>query len=1094
VAGIQFKKPSTGSRTVKPLALGIAKPKSAKKSITPTEIRKGNAASSKMLKTLGVDYRNPNDKPSFLDKLFGLIQTPATGVESVIHNVISAPDDKLNPLAEMGKSLKGEKTVTGSHIIGDLGINPTSAFGKFVKAAGGVALDMGLDPLTYLSAGFSASTKIKAASEAARLFDTGLDAAKVAELAEFAPKILSYADDAGEIAVDALRSDHAMQKDVWKGILRSTGKTTGDSGGLKFALGVGDKALKAPLLPDSLIGDAVGGLVSKVADTGAGRVLGRAADTAAELVTPFYKNREKLGTMGAYAKKTADHARNIGLKKAATLAFDDATAAFDGVSDEARNIGTVVLQRMDVHAATKARYVDEIAKTQATIDSIATALKGADKSARFKLKMKQDTAFKAMDSVRAKLTGLVSTEVFDPADFKKGMEALGKGALGADDIERATSAFENFTEHMKSIRAEELASGREIADRGLYYVTGVDGTAHRSVLDLLKGEAVASGDTLTASNLDNIRNPVSGSGGGMRGTGANNGAAKDFATIEDRLKAGIGASTDARDILYQRLNNSRRLTANTDYYDGLAKTFGEVIPESVPDKLANPSKVKLHWENGVLTTTDGTKYRIPERIAETVDKFMGFAADEGSVKAFNKGLGTLTTIWKSQALATPGFVMRNMYSNYYLASAHGMGNVQMWKDATRIAAGMADDAEEIVLKGRKWTVADIKAAIVEHAVTNGGQMSELTPDANGLGDVASFLAGGAKKGYSSKIHLFNGKVEDTGRIAVFLQSLDNGMLPRDASSMVDKVLYSYDPNDLTSAEKGLRQIIPFYVWMRRNLPAQVEHLIHDPKVLTIWDKAKDNGDEVTGNTTNWGEMPKYMRDMGAIPIPLPNGKKMYLNPNFGWQDINKLESVASAFGGDFAPLTRDTMGMMSPIFKVPAEIAMNTDSFYQAPIEAYEGELKKAPSWLQMLSSKLDGNPAWEAAKEAGGAKSAQDGTLMVSPYFAKFIQNIPIAANIGRATETGDKQAGRLLSMGLGIKPMADESQKWSDNRAYEDQRNLADAIRGMKALGFDTAGARAAVKASQPKAPTKASQANKSTIGGKKTLSQLLAARKAK
>lgn len=1080
---VAIPKLGSGRKTaVKPLKMGAIKSKKPS-GISPDKIREGNAKNVAALEKLGIKYKNPDDEPKFLDKLFGTLSAPMVGVESLVHNAVSKSNDKINPLTEMVKSAKGERVINGSHILDEFGVKPKSAFGKFLKGAAGVAIDAGLDPLTYLSFGFGATTKIRAAENAAKLFDTGIDAARMAKLAEYEPKLAKLVDAGGDIAKDAIKAlPHDDQLNIWKAILRETGHGLGDTGGIKAVLGIGDKAPKVGLVGEKSITGAVERLVpSAVKDSELVGKVKNIGATAADLFTPFYKDKAEQGILGAYRQKALRDVQKRGLKNAVSTAVREAKEVFDGVDEEARNLGTIAFQRLDKHAALKEQAFKKLDEMYALRDSLAKQLENASdpkKAAQIRqaiLDNKRD-----LGAFRDKLTRFVESEKLNPAEFKKELAALG---VKEDQLDKATEAFSKFSdamkkEHLREIKFGSTEQGKIIGDRGAFYVAGIDGKPHKSVSAALQREAKLSLDDLIKrgapeeevaaaqsklDNLLNIRTPDSEFAAAKGGT-TNHAAGKVFNSLEERLNAGIGATTDAQEIMAKRLANGRRAAVNDTFFDSLAHDFGEAIPQKLPFGENDPQKVRLHWEKGIITDTSGQQYRLPKGVAETVDKLRGFMEDPRSVKTWNDGIGKLTQIWKSQAVATPGFAMRNAFSNYFLASAYGMGKVDVWTDAFKMSTGLLDDAATI---GKGHKVGEVRQMLEEHAVIDGSLMSEVAESNKKLGTVGRIAAGGKP---AEMMHGINSKVEESGRIAVFVQALDQGMTPREAALYTDRVLYSYDPSDLTDWEKGVKNVVPFYVWMRRNLPAQVGHLIHDPKVLTFWDKLKDNGDEVTGNTTNWGEMPAYMRDNHPIPIPLGGDRKMYLNPNFGWQDVRQVEDLFAAAKLDFDPLLRDTAGALSPYIKTPIELGTNTDLFKQDKLVKYQGELTAAPVWAQKLEDTLKGNPAWEAAKAQGSAKVAKDGTLMVSPVFLKLLSNIPMLANVTRATTPSDQQASRIMSMTLGIKPYADESAKWHDNRAYDDQTNLNDAMRALKNLGIDTKAAKESVSGKKKKSkPTK-------------------------
>lgn len=79
-----------------------------------------------------------------------------------------------------------------------------------------------------------------------------------------------------------------------------------------------------------------------------------------------------------------------------------------------------------------------------------------------------------------------------------------------------------------------------------------------------------------------------------------------------------------------------------------------------------------------------------------------------------------------------------------------------------------------------------------------------------------------------------------------------------------------DYSDLTHAEEYIKDVIPFYKWMRTNVPYQLRMLAENPAKLTlVHDKLKRYAFEAQGIDYEEAklQMPDYMQESLAIPIP-----------------------------------------------------------------------------------------------------------------------------------------------------------------------------------------------------------------------------------
>lgn len=119
------------------------------------QIAASNERNIARLGAAGIADPTKKKNPSALERIFGVLDVPGSGVRSIVHNVTNPYGDKdVDPLAEMFKALKGEKRVEGADIVGDWGVD-----NKWAKLGSGLLVDVLLDPVTYLSFGIGGAGK-----------------------------------------------------------------------------------------------------------------------------------------------------------------------------------------------------------------------------------------------------------------------------------------------------------------------------------------------------------------------------------------------------------------------------------------------------------------------------------------------------------------------------------------------------------------------------------------------------------------------------------------------------------------------------------------------------------------------------------------------------------------------------------------------------------------------------------------------------------------------------------------------------------------------------------------------------------------------
>jgi hypothetical protein len=166
--------------------------------------------------------------PSGLDRIFGILDTPGAGVRTIAHNLLNKESDQdLSIAGEMLKSLKGEDRVEGADILADQGVK-----NKWAKMLGGIAIDILLDPVTYLGFGLGSFTKAESSARLAQMASEGIDAAKLADYGVDAAKYADKLDDAGKLAVGFLETDDSRK--IASAVRAAVGAEQGNAGGIKF--------------------------------------------------------------------------------------------------------------------------------------------------------------------------------------------------------------------------------------------------------------------------------------------------------------------------------------------------------------------------------------------------------------------------------------------------------------------------------------------------------------------------------------------------------------------------------------------------------------------------------------------------------------------------------------------------------------------------------------------------------------------------------------------------------------------------------------------------------------------------------------------
>ena len=171
-------------------------------------------------------------------------------------------------------------------------------------------------------------------------------------------------------------------------------------------------------------------------------------------------------------------------------------------------------------------------------------------------------------------------------------------------------------------------------------------------------------------------------------------------------------------------------------------------------------------------------------------------------------------------------------------------------------------------------------------------------------------------------------IENNARAAHWIHRLKRGDSDVDAASSVYKYLLDYD--EITDFEKRyLRNVIPFYTWMRKSAPLQVQAALEDPARYSAVPKFMNF---IEAFSEDWADVegPDYFSESNAVRLPiLYDEKPLFIVPDLPFQEFNTIGDPVKAIASG-----------MTPFVKGPFEwYPKHAQSlFTDRPIEKYIGE------------------------------------------------------------------------------------------------------------------------------------------------------------
>ena len=306
-------------------------------------------------------------------------------------------------------------------------------------------------------------------------------------------------------------------------------------------------------------------------------------------------------------------------------------------------------------------------------------------------------------------------------------------------------------------------------------------------------------------------------------------------------------------------------------------------------------------------------YNMDNKLYHTVNQFTELQMN--SMKSgFTKAFDGVQRGWKAvNTFINPGFHIQNALSNAFssmLAIGADAYNVKKINKTLNILR-TKDPKQIIKLGGKDYTFKQVADLIEQYGVIDNTFFNKDVMDSlEGVYNFFPFKLGN-KVGTT---------VEGTQRAHLFISALDQGMSPAEAAEMVDKFLFDYA--DLTHFEQAhLKRIIPFYTFMRKNLPLQFEMMIEKPQVYSNFQKAfreigqmGEDGEYVEENERNpWRQ--------GDIQLPFKiNGRSYGIADQLPYTQLERILDP------------QKLIGQTSPWLKTPVEMLTNTFLYTGQPI------------------------------------------------------------------------------------------------------------------------------------------------------------------
>lgn len=262
-----------------------------------------------------------------------------------------------------------------------------------------------------------------------------------------------------------------------------------------------------------------------------------------------------------------------------------------------------------------------------------------------------------------------------------------------------------------------------------------------------------------------------------------------------------------------------------------------------------------------------------------------------------------TDVFKAYATMSPRFHVRNALSATLMNYADGVSTRNMldgtkyWREIKNDANGWVD---RLPANQRKEFIDAVNAVYA----SGGGAYGDFN-----IGTV------GTRNRFVARSKAIGTTIEGSVRLGMALDTIRSGGSFEEAVARINRIHFNY--SDVSKVDGYAKKIIPFWTFMSRNLPMQMQQMWLKPRVYAIYSSAARN---FAGEKDN-NIVPSYQMESGAFKSPVGRG---LITPDLPWmkaqQDLLKLASPSGLVSN------------MTPLIKTPLELYAGKSSFTGAPI------------------------------------------------------------------------------------------------------------------------------------------------------------------
>ena len=411
----------------------------------------------------------------------------------------------------------------------------------------------------------------------------------------------------------------------------------------------------------------------------------------------------------------------------------------------------------------------------------------------------------------------------------------------------------------------------------------------------------------------------------------------DRSVLETQLEEAKKQLKNANEIFKQHIGESIENAA--DGYIELVRD--EIIRPAYDEIVTNifgkdtAGRIKFSANNAITVMTDEeirrftdifTDAKIMQYDGDAVDKVNKMSKMQQAelqpklLTLYDKFLKS----WKAaNTLVAPSFHVQNSASNAF-QSFLSIGSDALNPKSIKLAKNILstnDPYQTVKISGKKYTYQKLNRLAKKYGVIDENfaaydfgkdkptrwELGQRNADLQKLSDV-KWKDSPIWDSVLQTSTVIGSNIESIQRMNLWIGRLKKGDDFEEATRKVDQFLFDY--SDLTDFEQNImKRVIPFYTFMRKNIPMELEAMLNTPSIFRNINYGIDEIQNMDENTVPENKRNEWRQDYIEIPYSrnlTDTSENIGINPQFPYQQLDRLD-------------VDKLIGSTSPLIKMPLE-------------------------------------------------------------------------------------------------------------------------------------------------------------------------------